>query len=106
MGNLLHSTVQYVQAKNVNLGQQLEIMDAELIAIHKALSNLHKLNTQNQDIHVNNNVSISWVLEHKDIQGNKHADKLAKAGLKRKARNPPTSLSYLKRKAKEDILAR
>ncbi|KAF1935273.1 hypothetical protein EJ02DRAFT_428592 [Clathrospora elynae] len=43
---------------------------------------------------------------HEDIQGNKHADNLAKAGLRRKARNPPTSLSYLKRKAKEDILAR
>ena len=41
---------------------------------------------------------------HKEIQGNEHADRLAKAGLKRKAKDPLTSLSYLKRKAKEEIL--
>jgi hypothetical protein len=42
---------------------------------------------------------------HREIQRNEHADRLAKAGLKRKAINPVTSLSYLKRKAKEEILA-
>jgi ribonuclease HI len=52
----------------------------------------------------NNKIYISWVLGHKEIQGNDHADRLAKAGLKRKAINPVTSLSYLKRKAKEEIL--
>jgi ribonuclease HI len=54
----------------------------------------------------NNTVYISWVPGHREIQGNEHADRLAKAGLKRKARDPLTSLSYLKRKAKEDILAK
>ncbi|KAF1941891.1 hypothetical protein EJ02DRAFT_422627 [Clathrospora elynae] len=91
-------------AKNINLRQQLEIMDAELIVIYKALSNLYKQNIQNQDIYVfadsqtalkrlqkisliggqricynitelcrhlilhsNHKISISWVLEHKDI---------------------------------------
>jgi ribonuclease HI len=53
-----------------------------------------------------NKVSTSWVLGHEDIQGNDNADKLAKAGLQRQAKNPLTLLSYLKRKAKEDILAR
>jgi hypothetical protein len=43
--------------------------------------------------------------DHRNIQGNKHADRLAKAGLKRKAKDPFTSLSYLKRKANENILA-
>jgi ribonuclease HI len=53
----------------------------------------------------NNKIYISWVLGHKEIQGNEHAFRLAKAGLKRKAINPVTSLSYLKRKAKEEIIA-
>jgi ribonuclease HI len=53
----------------------------------------------------NNKIYISWVPGHNEIQGNEHADRLAKAGLKRKAINPVTSLSYLKRKAKEEILA-
>jgi ribonuclease HI len=48
-----------------------------------------------------NNIYISWIPGHREIQGNEHADKLAKASLKRKATNPVTSLSYLKRKAKE-----
>jgi len=41
---------------------------------------------------------------HREIQGNDHADRLARAGLKGRARDPLTTLSYLKRKAKEDIL--
>jgi ribonuclease HI len=53
----------------------------------------------------NNKIHISWVLGHREIQGSDHADRLAKAGLKRKTINPVTSLSYLKRKAKEEILA-
>ena len=43
---------------------------------------------------------------HQEIQGNDHADRLAKAGLRIQAKDPLTSLSYLKRKAKEEILAR
>lgn len=42
----------YVQAKNFNLGQRLEIIDAELFAIYKALSSLQEQSTQNQDIYV------------------------------------------------------
>jgi hypothetical protein len=53
----------------------------------------------------NNKIHVSWVPGHREIEGNEHADRLAKAGLKRKAINPVTSLSYLKRKAKEEILA-
>jgi ribonuclease HI len=52
----------------------------------------------------NNKIYISWVPGHREIQGNGHADRLAKASLKRKVINPVTSLSYLKRKAKEKIL--
>jgi ribonuclease HI len=54
----------------------------------------------------NNKIYVSWVPGHREIQGNEDADRLAKADLKRKARNPVTSLSYLKREAKEEILAR
>jgi ribonuclease HI len=54
----------------------------------------------------NNKIHVSWVPGHRETQGNEHADRLAKAGLERKVRNPVTSLSYLKRKAKEEILAR
>jgi ribonuclease HI len=54
----------------------------------------------------NNKITISWVPGHEDIQGNEHADRLAKAGLQRKAKDPPTSLSYLKSTAKENILAK
>ena len=46
------------------------------------------------------------MLGHYKIQGNDHADRLAKASLKRKAKNPLALLSYLKRKAKEETLAR
>jgi ribonuclease HI len=56
----------------------------------------------------NNKIYVSWVPGHREIvqiEGNEHADRLAKAGLKRKATNPVTSLSYLKRKTKEEILA-
>jgi hypothetical protein len=53
----------------------------------------------------NNKIHVSWVPGHREIQGKEHADRLAKAGLKRKAINPLTSLSYLKRKANEEILA-
>ena len=53
-----------------------------------------------------NKVSISWVPGHREIQGNEHADRLAKAGLKRQTKDPLTSLSYLKRKSKEEILKR
>ena len=53
-----------------------------------------------------NKVSIFWVLGHREIQGNEHADRLAKADLRRQAKDPLTSLSYLKRKVKEEILAR
>jgi hypothetical protein len=40
-----------------------------------------------------------------EIQGNEHADRPAKAGLNKKAKNPLTTLSYLERKAKEELLA-
>jgi hypothetical protein len=43
--------------------------------------------------------------DHRNIQGNEHPDRLARASLKRKARDPFTFLSYLRRKAKENILA-
>ena len=130
----------YVQAKNFNLGEKLEIVDAELIAAYQALKRL-RTDLQGEDIYVfvdsqaalkrmqkisltggqricyeitelckqlarHNKVSISWVPGHREIQGNEHADRLAKAGLKRQAKDPLTSLSYLKRKAKEEILAR
>jgi ribonuclease HI len=36
----------------------------------------------------NNKIYISWVPGHREIQSNEHADRLAKAGLKRKAINP------------------
>jgi ribonuclease HI len=53
----------------------------------------------------NNKISVSWVSGHRRIQGNKHADRLAKAGLKKEAKNPLTFLSYLKRKAREETLS-
>jgi hypothetical protein len=52
-----------------------------------------------------NNIYLSWIPGHREIQGNEHADELANASLKRKATNPVTSLSYLIRKVKEEILA-
>jgi hypothetical protein len=48
---------------------------------------------------------LSWVPGHREIQGNEYADRLAKAGLKRKAKDALTSLSYLKSKAREEILS-
>jgi ribonuclease HI len=53
----------------------------------------------------NNRICASWVPKHREIQGNEHDDRLPKAGLKREVKDPLTSLSYLKRKAKEEILA-
>ena len=42
---------------------------------------------------------------HNNILGNEHADRLARAGLQRTAeREPPASLSYLKRRLQEDVL--
>jgi ribonuclease HI len=52
-----------------------------------------------------NKIHLCWVPGRRNIQGNEHADWLAKAGLKRKAKDPFPSLSYLKRKAKKNILA-
>jgi ribonuclease HI len=42
----------YTQAKNISLGKKLEIMDAELAAIHQALQGLHDKGLQGEDIHV------------------------------------------------------
>jgi ribonuclease HI len=131
----------YTQARNISLGKQLEIMDAELAAIHQAIQDLHNQGLQGEEIHVfvdsqaalkrlqkvcltsgqkvchhitelckqlvlhNNKIFLSWVPGHREIQGNEHADRLAKAGLKRKPKDPLTSISYLKRTAKEEILA-
>ena len=52
-----------------------------------------------------NRVTLQWVPGHNDIQGNEHADRLARAGLKRKeGEELPASLSYLKRKLQENVL--
>jgi ribonuclease HI len=39
-----------------------------------------------------NKIYFCWVPRHRHIQGNEHADWLAKTGLKRKAKDPFTSL--------------
>ena len=50
-------------------------------------------------------MTLQWVPGHNDIQGNEHADRLARAGLERKeGEELPASLSYLKRKLQEDVL--
>ena len=52
-----------------------------------------------------NRVTLEWVPGHNNIQGNEHADRLARAGLQRQPTvEPPASLSYLKRKLQEDVL--
>lgn len=51
-----------------------------------------------------NKIVLEWIPGHYNIQGNEHADKLAKAGLKQKQIEVPTSISYLKRKLKEQSL--
>ena len=52
-----------------------------------------------------NRVTLEWVPGHNNIQGNEHADRLARAGLQRQLTvEPPASLSYLKRRLQEDVL--
>jgi ribonuclease HI len=129
----------YTKATNLNLGEHMEIMDAELFAIYKALQSipyaegkqiyifvdsqaalkrLDKVSTTGgqQCVHAiaqlckklqqqNNTLYFSWVPGHKDVIGNEHADKLAKAGLKRKAsKEAYTSLSNLRRQLKAKTL--
>jgi ribonuclease HI len=42
----------YTQARNISLGKQLEIMGAELAAIHQAIQDLHNQGLQGEEIHV------------------------------------------------------
>ena len=51
-----------------------------------------------------NRVTLQWVPGHKDIQGNEHADRLARAGLNRTEQDFPASLSYLKRRLQNQVL--
>jgi ribonuclease HI len=69
------------------------------------ITELCKRLVTNNNNNNNNKITFSWIPGHREIQGNEHADRLAKAGLKRVAKHPLTSLSYIKRKAKEEILA-
>jgi ribonuclease HI len=42
----------YTVAKNISLGNKLEIMDAELAAVYQALEDLYNRGMQGEDIHV------------------------------------------------------
>jgi ribonuclease HI len=129
----------YTKATNQNLGEYMEIMDAELFAVYKALESipyatqeqiyvfidsqaalkrLDKVSTTGgqQYVHAiiqlckklqqqNNTLYFSWVPGHKDVIGNEHADRLAKAGLERKtSKEAYTSQSNLRKQIKAKAL--
>ena len=50
-------------------------------------------------------MTLEWVPGYHNIRGNKHADRLARAGLQRQlVEEMLASLSYVKRKLQEEVL--
>jgi hypothetical protein len=68
--------------------------------ILNGLNNIKKLNKANIKTHIH------WVPGHVNVKGNERADQLAKEGTtkKRRERDSRVSITYLKRKMKEDAL--
>jgi RNase H len=129
-----------LQAKYWNLGPTVEVADAELIAIYKALRAILALSKQRlivdgyifsdsqaavrkifshsqyasmarkaiqQLAKLHTHIHIHWCPSHCGIYGNELADHLAKKGLDSPIISQyPTSISYIRRMAKEAIITR